>query len=342
MTRYRHLIAVGLLVLCLCAMAPAVAQTLADETQPAFASQGEDAAALSDRVSRVEGRVEGMEQVSTRAATASEEASKSAQSVIRWVGWCTSVVSAIVFLVGALLVIAGLGERKNIEAIRQRAEEAVEKGDEAVKQASKCAAAAEQALKSVQAVEERIGQLLASAEKGERAIGHHVEQANAHMAELAAHRQDAETKEDPDKQVSAEERRAEDMATHARTLFRKREYERAVSEFDRALAITPANAQWHALRGLGLSVLDRQHEALVAFDRAIGLRSGYAGARYQRACVQARLDNKDEALQDLKKAIELEAKNRERARTDDDFATLHDDPDFRKLVGLGEEGGEGA
>jgi hypothetical protein len=46
----------------------------------------------------------------------------------------------------------------------------------------------------------------------------------------------------------------------------------------------------------------------------------------------------DDALADLRKAIELDPKCRDAAKTDEDSAGLRDDPEFRRLVGLDEEG----
>ncbi|MCJ7796750.1 MAG: hypothetical protein MUQ56_08300 [Thermoleophilia bacterium] len=49
----------------------------------------------------------------------------------------------------------------------------------------------------------------------------------------------------------------------------------------------------------------------------------------------------DDAVADLRKAIERDAKYRDMAKRDEDLAGLRDDPEFRRLVGLDEEG-EGA
>jgi hypothetical protein len=50
----------------------------------------------------------------------------------------------------------------------------------------------------------------------------------------------------------------------------------------------------------------------------------------------AGLGKRNEALDDLRRAIELDPKCRDKAKTDEDFANLREDPEFRKLVGLDE------
>ena len=145
MIRYQHVIAVGMLALCLFAMTPAGAQTSADESQPARVSQGDDAAALSDRLSRVEGRIEGME-------AANDQATRHAERVLTTVQWCTTLVSALVILVvgglGAVLGFLEYRELQGIRAVRREAEhllkETVREADEAVKAAATNAARAEE------------------------------------------------------------------------------------------------------------------------------------------------------------------------------------------------------
>jgi len=50
----------------------------------------------------------------------------------------------------------------------------------------------------------------------------------------------------------------------------------------------------------------------------------------------AGLGKRNEALDDLRKAIELDPTCGEDAKTDEDFANLREDPEFRELVGLDE------
>jgi tetratricopeptide (TPR) repeat protein len=53
---------------------------------------------------------------------------------------------------------------------------------------------------------------------------------------------------------------------------------------------------------------------------------------YNSACFEARAGRTDDALEHLRRAVELEPRAAEYARGDDDFASVRDDPRFKKLV----------
>ncbi|MBE9565164.1 MAG: tetratricopeptide repeat protein [Proteobacteria bacterium] len=401
MIRYRHVIAVGLLALCSCAVGPAVAQTPTAETQPARVSESQEAAALSDRVSRVEGRLEGMEAASTQAAAASAEASRSAQGVIEQVGTSTKLVTLVIAIVGGLLGFFGYRELKGIQTVREEATTAVrdaerarEKAEDAVKKAAACAASAETSLANVEremeASRQRAGALVGQTEESAKKAENVLEKIND------LHRRAAQV--DPTKELTDEEKEIledaskasellEDLgqeltpeayvargidqafggdyersvveynraiqlrdgyarAHHSRgvSLARLGRYEEALAAYDRALELNPNDAPTHYNRGITLGYLGKYKEGASACDRAIELEPGRASAYYNRACAHARLDNKEKALLDLTKAIELDETCRKEARDDkdDDFASLRDDPEFRKLVGPEEEEGEGS
>ena len=61
-------------------------------------------------------------------------------------------------------------------------------------------------------------------------------------------------------------------------------------------------------------------EALTEKDAAV--------VRYQLACVEALSGNTERALAELKIAIDGEARFREHAAQDEDFASIRDDPRF--------------
>ena len=108
----------------------------------------------------------------------------------------------------------------------------------------------------------------------------------------------------------------------------------ALATLDLAIEVEPDNALAHNYRGETLLRLGRHEQALGAFDRAIELNADDADAYYNRACAYSRLGKKDDASGDLRRAIELDPKYPDMAKTDEDFENLHDDPEFRKLVGL--------
>jgi len=70
------------------------------------------------------------------------------------------------------------------------------------------------------------------------------------------------------------------------------------------------------------------------WNRGIRLDPNDEWAHYNRACAYSQLDQREDAIADLKRAIDLDPKCREKAKTDPDFAPLRSDPDVRELVGV--------
>lgn len=110
-------------------------------------------------------------------------------------------------------------------------------------------------------------------------------------------------------------------------------YEEALKAFDKAIELKPDFAEAWDNKGFALNNLERHEEALKAHDMAIKLKPDLANAYFNRACVYALIGDKENALKDLAKAIELDGKCKEKARTDKDFSSLRDDPDFKALIG---------
>ena len=69
---------------------------------------------------------------------------------------------------------------------------------------------------------------------------------------------------------------------------------------------------------------------------AVALRPGDSNTLYNAACTYGVLGKKAEALETLRKAFNAGFGNRNWAAKDSDFNCLHDDPEFKKLVGVSE------
>ena len=69
-------------------------------------------------------------------------------------------------------------------------------------------------------------------------------------------------------------------------------------------------------------------EAIAVLERHLHETPDDAGVLYNLACAKARAGRADEALADLRRAVELRASLGESAQTDDDLASLRDDPAF--------------
>jgi tetratricopeptide (TPR) repeat protein len=73
-------------------------------------------------------------------------------------------------------------------------------------------------------------------------------------------------------------------------------------------------------------------EALAAYDKAIELKSNYPEAWFNKACLYGLNGNAKLAVQSLKRAIEINASNREKVKTDSDFDNIRDNQEFKQLI----------
>jgi len=73
-------------------------------------------------------------------------------------------------------------------------------------------------------------------------------------------------------------------------------------------------------------------ESIEKHDKAIGINPKDANAWYNRACAFSLWGKREEALEDLRKAIELDVKDKEDAKKDEDFNWLWEDEGFKRLV----------
>jgi len=109
--------------------------------------------------------------------------------------------------------------------------------------------------------------------------------------------------------------------------------EEALEACEKAIELKPDDADAWSNKGLALAKLGRYEESITASDKAMAIKSDDAGILYDRACIYSLTNDKPNALENLKKAIELDSKHKEEAKTDKDFEWLwKDDEDFKKLV----------
>ena len=109
------------------------------------------------------------------------------------------------------------------------------------------------------------------------------------------------------------------------------QYENALEAYDKALEIQNYFSAWHG-KGEIFRRINRYDDAIDAFSKAIELQSNYNFSWYERARIYVLKGEKGPALADLKKAIEIADFTKSWVRTDKDFESLWDDPDFNKLV----------
>jgi tetratricopeptide (TPR) repeat protein len=106
----------------------------------------------------------------------------------------------------------------------------------------------------------------------------------------------------------------------------------ALEALDKATALDPKLFDaWNVKAGI-LAKMGRYDEAIASVNNAVELMPNNSVCYYNRACMNCLKGNKANALADLKKAIDMNPSFKESARKDEDFKSLYNDEDFKKLT----------
>ncbi|MGB9470529.1 MAG: protein kinase, partial [Candidatus Acidiferrum sp.] len=100
------------------------------------------------------------------------------------------------------------------------------------------------------------------------------------------------------------------------------------------LEMVPEDVRARILLSSNLAASGEIEEGIRHLQTAVALRPNDGNTLYNAACTYGVLGRKVEALETLKKALNAGYGNLNWAARDSDFECLHDDPEFRKLVGL--------
>ncbi len=125
-------------------------------------------------------------------------------------------------------------------------------------------------------------------------------------------------------------------------LGQQKEAERLIELFIKALRrqleIVPEDVRARILLATQLANFkEHEDETLRHLQTAVALRPGDPSTLYNAACTYGVLGKKAEALETLKKSFAAGYSNQDWAAKDTDLDLLHDNPEFRKLVGLSEQ-----
>ena len=107
--------------------------------------------------------------------------------------------------------------------------------------------------------------------------------------------------------------RAARLARRASRLARQERYGEALARMDQAILLDPLCAALHDARGVLLSLLRREQEALASFASAIALAQGeqeQALIYFHRGLLYGRRREYDQALLDMKRAERLDPATR--------------------------------
>ena len=113
--------------------------------------------------------------------------------------------------------------------------------------------------------------------------------------------------------------------------------ERQMKVLRQQLELVPEDVRARILLATNLAHFGQEaDESIRHLQTAVALRPNDSNTLYNAACTYGVLGKKAEALETLQKAFNAGFGNRNWAAKDSDFACLHDDPEFKKLVGVSE------
>jgi tetratricopeptide (TPR) repeat protein len=122
------------------------------------------------------------------------------------------------------------------------------------------------------------------------------------------------------------------LYNRANTYERLEKYDEALSDYNRLLEFKPDDPDLLNDRSIAYLQQKSYDDSFHGLDRALQLKPDHSRTLYNLACLFSLWGKSEDALDYLEKAIEIDKKNREDAKTDKDFDNIRDDPRFKKLV----------
>ena len=115
-------------------------------------------------------------------------------------------------------------------------------------------------------------------------------------------------------------------------LFQQKKYEETMVPLKEILRIMPENTEALTLMGYCHLYKGEKEQALEVFEKVVSMDSTEINAMYNLACVHSTLGNSEESLKWLKKAIEGNEQYKKYAKDDEDFTSMRENDDFKKLL----------
>ncbi len=110
--------------------------------------------------------------------------------------------------------------------------------------------------------------------------------------------------------------------------------EKLTAVLQQQLERVPEDVRARILLGAMLALIGNEEEAVRHLQTAVALRPNEASILYNAACTYGAMKRKSEALEMLKRALAAGYGNLDWMRKDPDLDCVHDEPEFKKLVGL--------
>jgi tetratricopeptide (TPR) repeat protein len=125
---------------------------------------------------------------------------------------------------------------------------------------------------------------------------------------------------------------AGDYFKKGNALYYETSYQEALAAYDKAIELKPDYPEAWFNKGNTLAELKRPEEALAAYDKAIELKPDFPEAWFNKACLYSLNRDTKLAVQNLKRSIEIDTINREKAKTDSAFDNIRDEQEFKQLI----------
>jgi tetratricopeptide (TPR) repeat protein len=115
-------------------------------------------------------------------------------------------------------------------------------------------------------------------------------------------------------------------------LHELKRYDEAYQAFDKATLLDSKRWDVWGMKAGSLAKTGRFDEAIISINKGMELAPNQPVNLYNRACIYCLKGEKVNALADLQKAISMNPVFKENARKDEDFKSLYDDEDFKKIT----------
>jgi tetratricopeptide (TPR) repeat protein len=148
----------------------------------------------------------------------------------------------------------------------------------------------------------------------------------------AEYNHNEEALKDIDKLISIQPDTAVNYVLKGQALSAMGKHDESFKAFDRATTLDPKRFDVWGMKAGELAKIGRFDEAILSADKGLDLAPNNPTVIYNRACIYSLKGDKANALADLKKAISMNPSFKEYARKDEDFKSLFNDEDFKKLT----------
>ncbi len=127
---------------------------------------------------------------------------------------------------------------------------------------------------------------------------------------------------------SSSSNQAEDYFAEGWSFHQKKEYEKAIEKYDKAIELNPYFMAPRSNKSVCLKRLGKVLEAIDICTEMMSITDTYGDAYYNRACYYSILGKTVEAVYDLQKAINIDKKYKYMAKEDEDFDKIKDNQNF--------------